>query len=101
MYSNYPVFDAANPATVTYDDALLELSFTSGGFTRVFDSSSSNAYSPVQMFLKAPSEHTVFGQHKDLEMRFSHQDSNGDYGILAILFDMESGVDDNWFLSKL
>jgi carbonic anhydrase len=59
-----------------------------------------SSWHPLQFHFHSPSEHTINGQHMDLEMHMVHLTEDGGLGaVLAILFDAEEGGDgENLFL---
>ena len=53
---------------------------------------------PVQVHLHSPSEHTIDGEHYDVELHFvnAYMDNDGDtkYAVLTQMFDVEEGGDE-------
>jgi len=60
-------------------------------------------WNPLQFHFHSPSEHTILGEHMDLEMHLVHLTPEGDLGaVLGIMFDVEEGGDGtNMFLSQM
>ena len=57
-----------------------------------------NTYHLKQFHFHTPSEHTFDGRHLPMELHFVHQSANGNFAVVAVLFD-EGAANEN--LSKL
>jgi len=69
----------------------------SGGSTLEFRS---QKYTLTQYHFHAPSEHTIDGEHADMEVHFVHSDGAGHLAVVAVLYD-EGNEDHPFFLSIL
>lgn len=74
---------------------------SSAEFSRTDAKDSTKDYTPVQIHIHTPSEHTVDGVHYDAEAHLVTQDSDGNYAVFGVLFDSSNGAaaDNNWIAS--
>jgi len=67
--------------------------FTDGTMHLTFSDGIMAQFTPIQLHFHAPSEHTVNGNHYDLEMHIVHTYMDGSLGgVLAIFFDVDDGI---------
>ena len=67
------------------------------------ESKTEKVYTPLQLHYHAPSEHTVDGNHYDLELHIVHaKNNNTELSVLGIFFDTKTGgATENEFLQKM
>merc|ERR1712183_798430 len=91
--------------TIESKDYTVQVTITSGGFTKTFETDTTADFSATQFHFHAPSEHTVDGKYYDLEMHVVHHYAGEPtrYGsVIGVFFDVEEGGDGtNLFLQQL
>lgn len=83
-----------NQANVAYDKGANGIvgSLDAGEMKLVFHSGAEASFTPLQVHVHAPSEHTINGKNMGLEMHFVHKykDTEADLGaVLGVFFDTE------------
>ena len=76
-------------ATVQHQIHTLLADITAGELQVTFDDGNSSTFTPLQLHLHAPSEHTILNQHYDIELHLVHKHkTTGQLGaVIAIFFD--------------
>ena len=70
----------------------IEVPINDGELKLTYPDNSVSKFDAVAFEFHSPSEHTIHGQHLDLEMQISHANKDGSLGaVISILFDVEKG----------
>ena len=85
--------------------ATVEMRFTDGELALTFDDGSKSLFEPLQLHFHSPSEHTIDGQHLDLEMHIVHvhKEDHSLGSVISVLFERETNenVDNHEFFRSL
>ena len=103
VLENYTDFeiDTTNP-DLSRGEGSVYVPLTDGDFTLTFPDGTEHIFEVLQLHFHAPSEHTVNGEHKDLEVHFVHLYADGSLGgVIGVFFDRTAGNEDNEFLTGL
>ena len=94
---------AADADGIAIDTGSFKVPYTAGGFTLQFNEKAKSDWEPIQFHFHAPSEHTIGGEHEDLEMHLVHTEKGtGALGaVIGVFFSTSAGDEDNEFIEGL
>jgi len=84
-------YNYTDESAVSVEHAVHSISadITTGELVVNFDDGVRTSYTPIQLHLHSPSEHTILDKHYDLELHIVHKHKNSDKigAVIAIFFD--------------
>ena len=80
----------------------IEIGLQSGALDITFPDADEQRFSAAQFHAHAPSEHTVDGEFRDLEIHFVHVHPDGDrFAVIGVFFDVDENAEPNAFIDQL
>lgn len=86
--------DYISDNSIHREEHTIGANLVAGAFRKTFPTNESKRFEALQLHMHSPTEHTIDGEHMDVELHIVHQYPNQNFGaVIGILFKTEEGND--------